>query len=156
MRRKPLISNKQLGLAIAALGALQQANAAFDTANLTALATIASSCNIDDATMDFGSNPLFSGTVLNTLSASVGMPVLCTNGTTATFGTASTITLTSGADNLTANLYTDSGHATALSSAATYVGTGSAASVSLYGQIIPAVSTHAGTYSGVVTLTLTY
>ena len=158
-KRKSVISKSRLALASAALAALQQpALAATDTATLTINATVGAQCIIDDAILDFGS---FSGLGASTVTASADVSITCTSGTTASLAAASSaVDLVSGAGTITASLYSDSAmsnsYPTTPGSSVTYVGSGGAGTTPVYGKIVTSGSTTPGTYSGTVTLTVSY
>lgn len=166
-KRKLTLSRSRLALASAALAALQQpALAAADTGNLTINASVTAQCFIDDATLDFGTFGVWSASaaagsvVLNTVTASAEVPIICTNGTSATLAASeNALNLTAEGNSITVELYSDAGMASAYPTtpgSLTFAGSGTADSTKVYGKVTAVADTKAGAYTGTVTLTVSY
>lgn len=171
-KRSPIVSNKQLAVAMAALGLLQEGAfhqeayaAGSNTSTLSIQASITAQCYVDNATMSFSGgvfspdSALASAAVINTLTASAFVPVLCTNGSTGALSTSAAVTLTGAASTgnlLTATLYDTSIGGSAFPTPITYTGVGTIQSLTVAGQIIPTSATKADTYTGSVPLTISY
>ena len=151
------------------------AMAGTSTATLTVQINITAACSIDVSTLDFGSN---AGTALlgGNLNATTSVSVTCTSGSPYSIGVNNGSNASSGqrrmingANYISYNLYTDSGHANAWTTASNSTtcttsnscllgtGNGSAQLTSIYG-VVPSVATApaAGNYSDSVTMTVTY
>ena len=151
------------------------AGAATTTAALTVQITITAACSVNAATLDFGSN---AGTALlaGNANASTSVSVTCTSGSPYSIGmdngqnaTGSQRRMINGGNYISYNLYTDSGHlnawttasnsttCTSANSCVLATGNGSAQSSTIYG-VVPsvAVAPAAGSYADSVTMTVTY
>ena len=153
---------------IVTLGLSTQAFAATATGTLTVTATVANTCIIGDATLDFGSyEPVVSHASAN-LDGSTKVSITCTKGASAKIYSTTAIAdrkitnQTAGTDALSYTLYTDSGRSTALGIDDTTGtidvtnATGQAQGIDLYGRIVGGQNVSAGNYSGTANLTISY
>lgn len=167
--RKIVVPRKQVMLAMGALASMQavadQALASgSQNANLSIKATIQANCLIADATMDFSTFTILGGSPSSisyaTQAASVSVPYACTDSATAALYGVSSVALTGSGGTITANLYSDAGHASPFPSTSAngvgVTGSGVSAGSSIYATIVASSTTAPGTYSGVATLTIAY
>ncbi len=156
-------------LAIAALAASTVASAGTATGTFTVQATIASACLVTANTLNFGTYSAASATALTGAST---ISVNCTSGTP--YATALNVgsgggaftgrTLLSGTDTLTFNLFRDAAYTQVwgdgTGSTFTVAGTGSglltANTITVYGQIPISQDKPVGTYSSLITVTISY
>ena len=156
-------------MAIAALLVSADAGAGTATGTFTVQATISSACLVSATTLNFGAyNPASASAATGTSTISVN----CTSGSPYTTalnvgsggGTFATRTLLSGSDTLNFNLYRDSAYTQVWGdgSASTYTvaGTGSglltANTITVYGQIPISQDKPVGSYTSLITVTVSY
>lgn len=148
--------------------------AASSTANLSVTATVGANCTISTSAVAFGSYDPVSANASSALDGVGGVTVTCTNGSAATItlgqgGNAATGSSDaaplrrmkdSGSDYLSYSLFSDSSRTTiwgnTAATAVNHTGTGSAASLSVYGQVAGAQNVPAGSYSDTVVATVTF
>jgi len=159
------------GIILGASAALAPAAASAATASstLNVSATVTANCTVSTSALGFGNVNTLSGA---NVDGTGGISVTCTNGTawsaSAGVGSGSGASfasrrMTSGANLLTYNLFTDSGRTTVwgdgTGSTATIgdTGTGSAQAVTIYGRVGSGqISVPAGSYADTVSVTVTY
>ncbi|MFW1762453.1 spore coat U domain-containing protein [Acinetobacter calcoaceticus] len=169
-----------LSVIAVALFSLNSANAATATGTLTVKATVTNSCVLNTSATGTTANAVLDFGTLSSLASNVDVDTTTTGGTSIKVLCNNTVPWTLAFDAgqnaqttqrrmiggatsneyIPYNLYSDSGHATAIGIATTaYSGTGSGAvqTVNVYGRI-PAGSTlpSAGSYLDTVTITVTY
>ncbi|MGC4089838.1 MAG: spore coat U domain-containing protein [Polyangiaceae bacterium] len=166
------------GLAIVAACGLfgaGQAEAAFNSANLSVSASVGASCSISTSALAFGAYDPVVANSSTALDGTGGVIVTCTNGasTTVTLGQGSNANTGSTdaaplrrmRDGATSNylsytIFQDSGHNTAWGNTTptglAYTGTGSSTTLSVYGRVAAAQNVPAGTYTDVVVATITF
>jgi spore coat protein U-like protein len=152
-------------LVVAGMFAPMFASAQTATATLAVSATVAPDCSITANPLAFGS---YSGAVNN---VSTTIAVSCSNttgytvGLSAGSGSGATVTnrlmtLSGGSQTLGYGLYQDSGHATNWGNASgsweSGTGSGSAQTLTVYGQIAAGQFPTPGSYADSVTVTITY
>jgi spore coat protein U-like protein len=163
------VGKTRLVMAIAALLVSAGAGAGTATGTFTVQATISAACLVSATTLNFGAYNPASGSALTGTST---ISVNCTSGTPYTTalnvgsggGTFATRTLLSGSDTLNFNLYRDSSYSQIWGdgSASTYMvaGTGSglltANTITVYGQIPISQDKPTGTYTSLITVTVSY
>jgi spore coat protein U-like protein len=156
-------------LAVAALAASAGASAGTATGTFTVQATIASACLVTANTLNFGA---YSPTSATALTGSTTIDVNCTSGSPFTAalnvgsggGAFTGRTLLSGSNTLTFNLYRDAAYTQVwgdgTGSTFTVAGTGSglltANTITVYGQVPISQDKPVGTYSSLVTVTISY
>jgi len=152
--------------AAAGLGGILVAQAATKTATFKVSATVQSDCTITATDLAFGNV----GLVTANVDATSTLTITCTSGTAYTIalnaGTAAASTIAnrrmaSGANSLGFQLYRDAGRSqiwgeTSGTDTLGGSGTGSAASVTVYGRIAPQAAPPAGAYETTITATITY
>ena len=169
----------KLGRAVLAFGFLGmlisgQANAATATANLSVTATVSASCSISTTALGFGAydpvttnaaSPLDgTGTVIVTCTNGAAAAVTLGQGANAAAGSTDTVPVrrmkNAGGVFLSYSLYQDSGHTTTWGNTAgtsvAQTGTGTAASVTVYGRVPAAQNVASGSYSDTVVATVTF
>lgn len=164
------VGNSRLVMAIAALFASAGAGATTTvTGTFTVQATISAACLVSATTLNFGTyNPASVTALTGTSTVSVN----CTSGTPYTTalnvgsggGTFATRTLLSGSDTLNFNLYRDSAYSQiwgdGSTSTYTVAGTGSglltANTITVYGQIPISQDKPVGSYTSLITVTVSY
>lgn len=155
--------------AVVALATSSVAGAGSATGTFTVQATISSACSVSATTLNFGA---YSPTSASALNGSSTISVNCTNGTPYTTalnigsggGTFTTRTLLNGSNTLNFNLYRDSAYSQVwgdgTASTYTVAGTGSglltADSITVYGQVPVSQDKPTGTYSSLITVTVSY
>ncbi len=165
-----------LALLCAQLYQVNLAQAGTATANLTVQITIAASCTINAATLNFGSSVSGTTLIASAVTGNTTVSVTCTNGSPYSIGmdnganaSGSQRRMKSGTNFLNYGLYTDAAFTNAWTTSATNstctttnscalgTGSGAAQSVTIYGQV-PSVGSAppTGTYSDTVTMTITY
>jgi spore coat protein U-like protein len=163
------VRNSTLAIAIVALIASAGAGAGTATGTFTVQATINSACLVSATTLSFGTYNPASATALTATSA---ISVNCTSGSPYTTalnvgsggGTFATRTLLNGSNTLDFNLYRDSAYTQVWGdgSGSTYTvaGTGSglltANTITVYGQIPISQDKPVGTYTSLITVTVSY
>ena len=156
-------------LAVAALAASAGVNAGTATGTFTVQATIASACLVTTNTLNFGTYSPTSATALN---GSTTINVNCTSGSPFTAalnvgsggGAFTGRTLLNGSNTLTFNLFRDAAFSQVWGdgsgSTFTVAGTGSglltANTITVYGQVPISQDKPVGTYSSLVTVTISY
>jgi spore coat protein U-like protein len=156
-------------LAVAALAATSVVNAGTATATFTVQATIASACLVTANLLNFGT---YSPTAATALTGSTTINVNCTSGSPYTAalnvgsggGAFTGRTLLSGSNTLAFNLYKDAAFTQVWGdgsgSTVTVAGTGSglltANTITVYGQIPISQDKPVGTYSSLITVTISY
>jgi spore coat protein U-like protein len=156
-------------LAVAALAASSVASAGTATATFTVQATIASACLVTANLLNLGT---YSPTAAAALTGSTTINVNCTSGSPFTAalnvgsggGAFTGRTLLSGTNTLTFNLYRDAAFSQVwgdgTGSTFTVAGTGSglltANTINVYGSIPISQDKPVGTYSSLITVTITY
>lgn len=140
--------------------AVAPAQAATTAANVNVQATVAASCKMTDASVDFGT---YDPTSPGNNDTAGNLSVTCTKGTTGTITLAGAAgrSMASGTttDTLAYELYTDSGRSTLWAGATTVAvpaSTGVAQNVSVYGRITPGHYVTPATYTAVVVATLNF
>lgn len=156
---------RNLFLAISASLVAGSALAATSTSQMDVTATVVASCSVAATDLAFGDVDPFVGkagqtTVSVTCSNGAAYDVGLDAGTTTGATTAARL-LTSGTDTLAYNLYQDSGHQTVWGNtvdvdAVEGTGSGSAQVLNVYGNIPVDSTATIGTYSDVVTVTVTF
>jgi spore coat protein U-like protein len=158
-------------IAVGTLGCVS-ALAGTATSNMSVTATVSNNCTITAGALSFGAYDPIGANASSPLNASATISVTCTS------GDATTIALGQGSDpatgstdaaplrqmsdgashNLPYQLYKDSGHSTVWNNTtgASYTGTGTAGSVTVYGQIAAAQNVPAASYSDTVVATITF
>ena len=168
MLRRALTLLGGVGL-LAGLVAISSAQATTATNTFTVQAIINSACNVSATTLNFGNYDPTSATALNGTST---VNVYCTSGTPYTTslnigtggGSFVTRTIASGGNTLNYNLYRDSarsqvwGDGTGATFTVAGTGTGllTASPLTVYGQIASGQDKPPGTYTSVITVTVTY
>ena len=160
------------GLVVAML--VNDADAATSTANLNVTATVGANCSISTTALAFGAYDPIGTHSAAPLNGTGSVVVTCTNGASSTLtlgqgshantGSSDAAPLRrlqdSGSNVLTYSLYQDSGRNTVWGNTAltgvSHTGTGSATSVTVYGQIAAGQNVPAGNYSDVVVATVTF
>jgi spore coat protein U-like protein len=151
-----------------------QANAATATANLSVSATVAATCSISTTALGFGAYDPVGANNASPLDGTGTVVVTCTNGASAALtlgqgtnaGTGSTDAVpvrrmkdAAGAF-LTYSLYQDAGHATIWgntpATSVAQTGSGTAASVTVYGRVPAGQNVGSGTYTDTVVATVTF
>ena len=174
---KPKFNQSKIKLAVVSaivagsMGLSATSYAATTTATMTVSATVANSCSISVGAMDFGA---YDQTATESLKATADVTSTCTLGgaTTITISQGNTTVNDSsetsplrqmtdgGSQFLNYNLYTDSTLASVwgntIGTGAAVTATGSAVTTTVYGEIDPAQSVGAASFSDSVTVTLTY
>ncbi len=156
-------------LAVAALAASASVHAGTVTGTFTVQATIASACLVTANTLNFGP---YSPTSATALTGSTTINVNCTSGSPFTAalnvgsggGAFTGRTLLSGSNTLTFNLYRDAAFSQVwgdgTGSTFTVAGTGSglltANTINVYGQVPISQDKPVGTYSSLITVTISY
>jgi len=156
-------------LAVAALAASAGVNAGTATGTFTVQATIASACLVTANLLNFGT---YSPTNATALTGSSTINVNCTSGSPFTAalnvgsggGAFTGRTLLSGSNTLTFNLYRDNAYSQVWGdgsgSTFTVAGTGSglltANTITVYGSIPISQDKPVGTYSSLITVTISY
>ena len=156
-------------LAVAALTASAVADAGTATGTFTVQATIVSACLVTATTLNFGTYSPASATALTGTST---ISINCTSGSPYTAalnvgsggGSFTGRTLLNGIDTLTFNLYRDAAYSQVwgdgTGSTYTVAGTGSglltANTVTVYGQIPISQDKPVGSYSSLITVTISY
>lgn len=161
---------RRLGLAAITLAAALCSGVAFaddDTDSFTVSATVLATCDITANDLAFGNyNPIAAAH----LDAATTLSVTCTNGTTFNLSLdlgggsgASTATryMVSGGDTLGYTLYRNAGRTqlwgqTIGTNTLAGTGTGSAATIDLYGRVPMQQASPAGAYSDTITVTVTW
>jgi len=145
------------------------AQATTTTSTFTVQAVINAACNVSATTLNFGSYDPTSGTALNGTST---VNVYCTSGTPYTTslnvgtggGSFVTRTIASGGNTLSFNLYRDSarsqvwgdGSGATFTVAGTGAGLLTSSPLTVYGEITSGQDKPPGTYTSVITVTVTY
>ena len=156
-------------LGCAMILASSPASAAVANGSLSVDATVTANCTVSTSALAFGNVNTING---QNVDGTGGITVTCTNGTswTAAAGvgggsgaTFSSRRMTNGSDQLTYNIYTNSGRTTVwgdgTGSTATVgsTGTGTAQNVTIYGRVASGqTGVPAGTYADTVAVTVTY
>jgi spore coat protein U-like protein len=156
-------------LAVAALAASAGVNAGTATGTFTVQATIASACLVTANLLNFGT---YSPTAATALTGTTTINVNCTSGSPYTAalnvgsggGAFTGRTLLSGSNTLTFNLYRDNAYSQVWGdgsgSTFTVAGTGSglltANTITVYGSIPISQDKPVGTYSSLITVTISY
>ena len=163
------VAGLRAGLVCAALAATTPAFAATTSTTLNVDATVTANCTVSSSALSFGAVNPISGT---NVDATGGITVTCTNGTawtaTAGVGSGSGATyaarrMTSGANLLSYNIYTDAaranvwGDGTGGTATIANTGSGVAQNVTVYGRV-PSGQTAVppGGYADTVAVTVTY
>lgn len=163
------VAGLRAGLVCAALAATTPAFAATTSTTLNVDATVTANCTVSSSALSFGTVNPISGT---NVDATGGITVTCTNGTawtaTAGVGSGSGATyaarrMTSGANLLSYNIYTDAaranvwGDGTGGTATIGNTGSGVAQNVTVYGRV-PSGQTAVppGGYADTVAVTVTY
>ena len=157
------------GILCAAVAATTPALAATTSTTLNVDATVTANCTVSSSALSFGTVNPISGT---NVDATGGITVTCTNGTawtaTAGVGSGSGATfaarrMTSGANLLSYNIYTDAaranvwGDGTGGTATIANTGTGVAQNVTVYGRVPSGqTSVPPGGYADTVAVTVTY
>lgn len=166
------------GLGLLALGAplfSGAAMAATETGTLTVSATADGACSVGDGTLDFGSFQTIAVGAggaqggASDIDASIGVPVVCTNGTTGAITADDGMNVDTAVrrlrkgvttDYIKYALYSDSARTTAMTSSEgiSVTGDGTDQTATVYGRIAAADLTNqpTGSYSDTVTMTITY
>ncbi len=140
--------------------------------NMSVTASVSNNCTLSTPTFAFGSYDPIGTNASTPLDATADLTVTCTQGASTTItmdqgsnaDTGSTAAsplrrLKTGSEYLSYNLYTDSGRTTVWNgtTGASYTGTGSSTSVTVYGRISSGqTSANAGSYSDTVAVTITF
>ena len=155
--------------AVAALAATPVASAGTATGTFTVQATIASGCLVSATTLNFGtyiptSSTALTGTSTISVSCTSGSPYTTALNVGSGGGAFTGRTLLSGSDTLTFNLYRDAAYSQVwgdgTGSTYTVAGTGSglltANTITVYGQIPISQDKPVGTYTSLITVTVSY
>jgi len=163
-------------LAFAFVGTLAsgQASAATATANLSVTATVAASCSISTTALGFGAYDPVGANAASPLDGTGSVVVTCTSGAPATLTLGQGANAAAGSTNtapvrrmknaggafLSYSLYQDTAHTTSWGNTAgtgvAQTGTGTAASVTVYGRVPAAQNVGSGAYSDTVVATVTF
>ena len=166
-RRRPWLAPSSL--VSLSLLTMSPVDATTVTNTFTVQAIINASCNVSATTLNFGSYDPASGSAL---SGSSAVNVFCTSGTPYTAslnvgtggGSFTTRTVASGGSTLNYNLYRDAAHSQVwgdgTGSTFTVSGTGSgvltANPLTVYGEVPTGQDKPPGTYTSIITVTVTY
>jgi spore coat protein U-like protein len=174
LRRQPVMLRRCITLLggvglLTGLIALPSAQATTTSNTFTVQAVINAACNVSATTLNFGNYDPTSGTALNGTST---VNVYCTSGTPYTTslnvgtggGSFVTRTIASGGNALNYNLYRDSarsqvwgdGSGATFTVAGTGAGLLTASPLTVYGEVTSGQDKPPGTYTSVITVTVTY
>lgn len=170
-KRRPMLT-KALTAVVAISMSGMTAMAGTDTSNMAVSASVSNNCVISAAAMSFGSYDPISTNATTPLDASADLTVQCTNGATAAVtlsegmnptgsstASAPQRQLSDGTDNLTYNLYSDSGHSSVWNNdtGEAHSGDGTATTMTVYGRVDAGqTSAAAGSYADTVVATVTF
>ena len=165
---------KALPVALVILALSSGALAASSTANLSVTASVSANCTISTNAVAFGSYDPVSANASSALNGTGSVVVTCTNGSSATITLGQGLNAASGSSDaaplrrmkdggtnfLSFSLFSDSSRTTTWGNTSgtgvSHTGTGSATSLTVYGQVSGGQNVPAGSYSDTVVATVTF